>query len=124
MPKKDKELNDTNEPNLSFEDVEKERKLKEEREKYYQTRVNSRVNNTSMINGKFDRRRYTRKAELAQLVAGWREELEQDPEVLKDEALEKIFKDVEAYVMMDVTATHSVDMEKREDTELSYQGKR
>ena len=38
MPKKDNELNETNEPNLSFDDVEKERKLKEEREKYYQTK--------------------------------------------------------------------------------------
>ena len=60
---------------ITFEEVEQIRKGKEEQEARYNTNVQSQVDNTEMRHGQFEKRRYTRKAELAQLVAAWRREL-------------------------------------------------
>ena len=98
--------------NPTFEEIEQISKQKEEKEARYQANVQSQVNNTKMLHGQFERRRYIKKAELAQLIAAWRKELGENSEVLKDEALEKILKDVEEYVTMDVRATHATDMDK------------
>ena len=69
----------------TFENIESAAKAKEEKEKAYQGKVQEQLTGTKMRHGQFERRRYTRKAELAQLIAVWREELKQDPEVLKEE---------------------------------------
>ena len=108
--------------NPTFEEIEQISKQKEEKEARYQANVQTQVNNTKMLHGQFERRRYTKKAELAQLIAAWRKELGENSEVLKDEALEKILKDVEEYVTMDVTATHATDMDKNKEVDISYLG--
>ena len=105
--------------NPTFEEIEQISKQNKEQETRYQTNVQSQVNNTRMMHGQFERRRYTRKAELAQLIAAWRKELGEDSEVLKDDALDKILKDVETYASMDVTATHFAEMNKTDEAVFS-----
>ena len=109
-------------PKITFEEVEKVRKQKEENEAKYQAKVQQQVKDTKKVHEQFETRRYTRKAELVQLIRAWREELSEDPEVLKDSTLEKLFRDVEEYAKWDVTATHSTSMNDLEHVKRSILG--
>lgn len=117
MPKKNIAENEQMDNDYRYEEAERKHK---EQEEQYQKNVKLQVEQTKKRNEQFENRRYTRKAELAQLVAAWRKELEADPEVLKDEALEKILRDVEEYVKLDVTATHASMMNEEKDSDRGF----
>ena len=92
------------------QELNEELEQKNQRDKAYFKNVDQRVADTTGIHKKYDTQRYTKKAQMSQLIASWREELKDDKEVLKDKTLEKLLKDMEAYAAMDVTATHSTTM--------------
>ncbi|MBR4981855.1 MAG: hypothetical protein IKY94_04780, partial [Lachnospiraceae bacterium] len=73
----------------------------------YFENVEKRVAETNGIHKKYDTQRYTKKAQMSQLIATWREELKNDSEILQDKTLAKLLKDMEIYAALDVTATHS-----------------
>lgn len=107
-------------PETSFEQLNESAAKKEEQKIEYQNRVNSQVDRTGMIHGKYDRRRYARKTELAELVAIWREELKNDTQVLRDKKLKQILADIEEYTNLDVTATHGTTMNQLDDVNRVY----
>ena len=106
-------------PNVTFEQMNEERNQQEQRDKAYFENVGKRVADTAGIHKKYDTQRYTKKAQMSQLISTWREELKNDSEILQDKTLAKLFKDMETYAALDVTATHSttignVDSARRE----------
>ena len=107
-------------PKINFENIEEVRNEKEEQKKKYDQEVTSQVDSTKMIHGQYNRRRYTRKAELAQLVTIWREELKDDSQVLRDKKLKQLLNDIEEYVNLDVTATHGTTMNQLDDVNRVY----
>ena len=98
------------EPNLTFEQMNAERNQQEQRDKAYFENVGKRVAETNGIHKKYDTKRYTKKAQMSQLIATWREELKGDNQVLQDKTLANLLKDMEDYAAMDITATHSTTM--------------
>lgn len=89
------------------QELNEELKQQEQREKAYFENVGKRVADTAGIHKKYDTNRYTKKAQMSQLIATWREELKGDNEVLQDKTLANLLKDMEDYAAMDITATHS-----------------
>lgn len=122
MPKKDQ--NNTKPKKENEEELkqkwEEELDLKTKRDDAYFENVEKRVADTKGIYKEYDTNRYTKKAQMSQLIATWREELKDDKEVLKDETLAKLLKDVEAYAAMDVTATHSATVGNVDKVRRSY----
>ena len=121
MPKKDQ--NNTKPKKENEEEKQKweeELKQKTKRDEAYFEDVEKRVTDTKGIYKEYDTNRYRKKAQMSQLLATWREELKDDKEVLKDETLAKLLKDMEAYAAMDVTATHSTTMGNVDKARRSY----
>ena len=92
------------------QELNEELEQKNQRDKAYFENVEKRVADTTGIYKKYDTNRYTKKAQMSQLIATWREELEGDNEVLQDKTLANLLKDMEDYAAMDITATHSTTM--------------
>lgn len=92
------------------QELNEELELKNQRDKAYFENVGKRVADTAGIHKKYDTNRYTKKAQISQLIATWREELKGDNQVLQDKTLANLLKDMEDYAAMDVTATHSTTM--------------
>ena len=98
------------EPKIREEQMNAERNQQEQRYDAYFENVEKRVAETNGIHKKYDTQRYTKKAQMSQLIATWREELKGDNEVLQDKTLANLLKDMEDYAAMDITATHSTTM--------------
>ena len=99
--------NDTTQNNVTEEQMNAERNQQEQRYDAYFENVEKRVAETNGIHKKYDTQRYTKKAQMSQLIATWREELKNDSEILQDKTLAKLLKDMETYAALDITATHS-----------------
>ena len=89
------------------QELNEELEQKRRRDDAYFENVEKRVADTVGIHKKYDTNRYTKKAQMSQLIATWREELKGDNQVLQDKTLANLLKDMEDYAAMDITATHS-----------------
>ena len=77
------------------QELNEELEQKNQRDKAYFENVGKRVAETNGIHKKYDTKRYTKKAQMSQLIATWREELKGDNEVLQDKTLANLLKDME-----------------------------
>ena len=69
-------------PKLTEQEVYAESQQQEQRYQEYFKNVDQRGADTTGIHKKYDTQRYTKKAQMSQLIASWREELKDDKEVL------------------------------------------